>query len=133
MTDDDPSSDQSPSDPQSAALTPSDDRQLECPLCPFESFEYRAEEGAYVAVFDADAVAPSTAVVGALATIRDTSPRSLPSLYDSVDPGALDSLLTGDWVEGRDVHVTFRLAAFDVTLSGFERTVLRLRPGESGV
>ena len=36
--------------------------------------------------------APSTAIVGAVASVEGASPRTLDPLYDSIDPDALDAL-----------------------------------------
>lgn len=77
-------------------------------LCPFESFEYDAGEDAYRVQFDSDAVAPSTAVVSALAAISDTDPIEIEPLYAAVDPDVLDSIVSRQPPTG-DVELAFPL------------------------
>lgn len=92
-------------------------------LCPFGSVEYSPEERAYRATFDADAVGPSTAVVGAVSAVVGADPTELAPLYATVDPDALDALVGGRHPSGH-VSVSFTLAGHDVTLSA-GRVVVR--------
>lgn len=121
MTDEkDSSGDTGPAPP-----TRSTGRSLECSLCPFESFDYHPEEATYVAVFDAAAVTPSTAVVGALSTVAGAEPREIEPLYTSVDVDALDSLFGSGG--HHEVRATFTVGAYEVTLVRDEETRVRLR------
>lgn len=60
---------------------------------------------------------PSTAVVLAVAKIIGTDPLALPQLAETIDPDALDSIITnGDG----DAQVTFGYASCDVTVTNDE-------------
>lgn len=58
---------------------------------------------------------PSEAVVAAVAIATDSDPLSLPPLYETIDPDALDSLSGGG---GRGIVVSFRFAGYDVIVDG---------------
>jgi hypothetical protein len=51
-------------------------------------------------------------VVNCVSAATDVPARELPPLYDSLDPGALDALVSAD---GHDVTITFRYAGTRVT------------------
>jgi len=57
--------------------------------------------------FDPDAIAPSMAIVEAMASILDTPPTKLEPLVETVDPMALDRLVNGA-DEGSDRTLEFR-------------------------
>lgn len=50
---------------------------------------------------------PSVAIVEALAEATGREPTALPSLHHSVDPDALDTLLTGGTRRGEQIHLSF--------------------------
>jgi hypothetical protein len=64
--------------------------------------------------YDRCEVAPSLAVLRALATIKNCQPEQLTELRlaDYVDPDALDRLVR----EGRDIDVTFELDGYRVSI-----------------
>lgn len=66
--------------------------------------------------YEPEAVAqPSTAVVDEIASAEDVSPPNVPvPLYDSVDPDALDALVSS----ADDVSVTFSYFGYQVTVDG---------------
>lgn len=58
------------------------------------SVRFDSTTNAYRATFSCSDLKPSTAVVLAVAEIRDADPSELDPLYDVVDPEALDRLFT---------------------------------------
>lgn len=56
---------------------------------------------------------PSGAVIEAIATVEESDPTTIPPLYDSVDPDALDRLFDGP-VEKRPDRLVFGHAGWDV-------------------
>lgn len=58
-----------------------------------EAVESNPEPEAYRASFDVQRVRPSTAIVLAIASIEDVDPTEISSLYDMLDPEALDTLI----------------------------------------
>lgn len=79
---------------------------------------YDVDADAYRATDDADGASPSETVVRTVAAVTDTDPPSLPSLYDSVDPDALDSLFSSPReVAGRVGRTTFEYADCVVTVA----------------
>lgn len=52
------------------------------------------ETDGWLVAFDSSTIAPSFAVIDAMAQIRNTEPTGLDPLYDAVDPEALDALCT---------------------------------------
>lgn len=81
-------------------------------------------EDAHVAVYDWTSSEPSTAVVEVTAQARGLSPESLPPLYDTVDPDALNMLVDG----GGDLRLTFTYDGHDVTLDGDGTVTVRETP-----
>lgn len=62
-----------------------------------------------------DQETPSEAVIAAVADATDQSPRDLESLFETVDPDALDALV--DWNDGEStVSVSFVYVGYDVTV-----------------
>ena len=59
------------------------------------SISYDSDSDVYLARFDPDAIAPSMAIVEAMASILDTPPTELEPLVKTVDPMALDRLVNG--------------------------------------
>lgn len=82
-------------------------------FCSFESFDYDAEESTFRILSDPDDVAPSTAVISALAAISDTDPLEIEPLYTGIDPDALDSLVSKKPATG-DVEIAFHLHGHSV-------------------
>lgn len=69
----------------------------------------------------------STTVVEAVAAATDTVPSRLPTLYEAVDPDALDALVASLYERGRGT-VRFDLAGCQVTVDATGTVVVR-RPG----
>lgn len=60
---------------------------------------------------------PSTAVIEAVAAVRDTKPTDMPPLYPRVDPDALDSMFErAAGFDGGDVRISFSYAAREVAV-----------------
>jgi hypothetical protein len=60
------------------------------------SVSYDADSETYLARFDSDVLAPSMAVVEAMASVHDTTPTELEPLVETVDPTAVDRLVKSD-------------------------------------
>ena len=76
---------------------------------------------------DWTATAPSQAVVEAVATVEETTPIALPretgtTLYDHVDPEALDSLVGSD--RSGSVEVAFDIGSLRVTVASGGQLVI---------
>lgn len=84
-------------------------------ICDFESFDYDADDGAYRVLYDPEDVAPSTAVISAVAALTDTDPLDIEPLHSAIDPDALDTIATDQPAEG-DLKVTFNLDSHAVTV-----------------
>lgn len=122
---DDPSSEDRSEEPDASLPDP---RTLEWDVGAFESVEYRPAERTYRASFDAEAVAPSTAVVGLVSAVADADPTDLEPLHSRVDADALDALVGGS-ADG-EVRVTFAFDDFRVTLAGDGRVEARPRSAD---
>ena len=84
---------------------------------------YDPNTDTYVGTFDIESA--SLAVTEALATIRHCEPTDLDPLYHSVDPDALDRLVT----TGTDqLRVTMEIDGFEVVVTGDGR--LEITPPE---
>lgn len=57
----------------------------------------------------------SLAVLEAVANAENTDPRDLPPLHESIDPGALNALFSGD--DSRVTEFVFRYHGYVVTIS----------------
>jgi hypothetical protein len=89
------------------------------------SISYDSGEETYRARFDDDAIAPSMAIIEAMASVCDTSPTELEPLVDTVDPMAIDRLMRG--ADGTDDRVLeFRYVEHVVTVHG--RGIVEIRP-----
>jgi hypothetical protein len=66
--------------------------------------------------YDRTTTEPSTVIVETIAAVRECEPTAITPLFDSVDPDALDALLTTPHSD-TDVEVTLALDGFDVTVS----------------
>ena len=108
-------------------MTPVDDREdAPTTVDPAESVERPDAESepsratpldrTYVSTLDPD-VAPSVGVVRTIASLAGDDAIELPSLYDSIDPDALDSLFDhADRQDGASVRLSFSYAAHRVTV-----------------
>ena len=83
-----------------------------------DSIAYAPDEDVYRTSFDSTDVDPSTAVVDVLAAIRGSEPATLESLYDSIDPDALDQLFETHDAATRasDFTVQFTHAGHEIAL-----------------
>lgn len=64
-----------------------------------------------------DAERPTLAIVQAVADLREADPESLPPLYDSINPEALEELLMRDHPSAQDgTVITFSYADCTVTV-----------------
>jgi len=88
------------------------------------SISYDSDAKTYLARFDPDAIAPSMAVVEAVATVRDTTTTDLDPLADTVDPMAIDRLSSGDETDDRVLE--FRYLEHVVTVRS--RGVIEILP-----
>jgi len=79
----------------------------------------------YRARFDADAIAPSMAIIEAMASVRDTTPTELDPLVETVDPMAIDRLVKkADATDDRVLE--FRYVDHQVTIRG--QGTVEIRP-----
>ena len=76
-------------------------------------------------VFDVDE-SPSHGVVRAISAVKGVEPTDVGSLYDSIDPNALDAIFGGTTEVGEsDIHVSFRVDDLEVEVSGDRRVTVR--------
>lgn len=75
-------------------------------------------DGVIQAEYDWSLLAPSTAVIETVAIATNREPTGLDSLFETVDPEALDALVrsSGPHTTERDVTVRFGFAGHDVTV-----------------
>lgn len=66
----------------------------------------------------------STAVVTAVAAAKERDPLSLPSLYDAIDPDALDVLAACE-----TVGVSFEYAGYEIQVDGRDAIALKSLDG----
>lgn len=97
----------------------SDARTLSCSIYSFESFEYYPDEQTYQAAFDPSEIAPSEAVIGVISEADQIDPLDVERLGSKTDVEALDRLLTNRRAFEGDVHVSFTLNGYDVSLSSY--------------
>ncbi|WP_162524319.1 HalOD1 output domain-containing protein [Halobellus captivus] len=70
---------------------------------------------------------PSNSVIEAVGKLRGTDPTKLPSLYESIDPDAIDDLIDGQAersLASTDVCVTFQFAGCEVAVYADRRTIV---------
>lgn len=108
-----------------AASTTIDQGTLEDTVCRFESITYHPDANVYRAIFNADSVSPSTAVIGALSAVSDRDPLEIQPQYPTIDPDAFDSLVSPDVGSEGDVHVTFTLEGYEFTVSSYGKIRIR--------
>ena len=70
---------------------------------------------------------PSTAVVEALATVMDRDPTELPTLYDTIDPDALDALTAAAGAPD-GITVSFEYEHYAVTVHSNRRIDVEALP-----
>jgi hypothetical protein len=88
------------------------------------SISYDPALETHLARFDSDAIAPSMAVVEAMADIRGTAPTALEPLVETVDPAAIDRLVTGDGAADRAIEFPY----LDRIVTVRSRGVIEIRP-----
>ena len=88
------------------------------------SISYDSETETYRVQFDDDTIAPSMAVVEAVASIRDVDPTELEPLVETIDPMALDRLIRG----ADERTLVFRYLGHEVTIRSQE--VIEIDPAE---
>jgi hypothetical protein len=92
------------------------------------SISYDADAGAYLARFDDDVLAPSMAIVEAMAAVLDVDPMELDPLVDTVDPMAIDRL--ADAADGDDDLLEFQYVDHVVAVYG--HGVVEISPPSDG-
>jgi hypothetical protein len=90
------------------------------------SISYDADAETYRAQFDDDVIAPSMAVIEAVASVRDAGAMELDPLVDTVDPMAIDRLADGS----DDRSLEFRY--LDHTVTVHARGIVEIRPASDG-
>lgn len=123
--DDDPRPNRSPDLSNLSRRSNSEARSLTCSICSFESFEYYPDVNTYRALFDADEVTPTEAVVAVIAEIADVDPLDVQQLGSKIDTDALDAVAGPRRTFEGDVHVSFTLNEYDVKLSSYGSVVVR--------
>lgn len=103
----------------------SDGRSLTCSLCSFKSFDYYPDEDAFQALFDPESINPSEAIVGVISEAEGIDPVDVESLTAKTDVEALDDLITNRRQFEGDVHVSFTLQDYDISLSSYGSIVVR--------
>lgn len=93
------------------------------------SISYDADAETYRARFDPESIAPSMAVVEAMASICNASPTELEPLIDTVDPLAIDQLVSGA-DDDEDRALEFHYLDHAVTVSGHGVVEIRPLPAE---
>lgn len=89
--------------------------------------EYRSDEDAYLARFDATDQFPSAAIVEALTAIEGRDALALEPLSDSIDADALDGVIRSAADDDeRDVRVTIDAWEYEITVTS-DGTIL-VRP-----
>jgi hypothetical protein len=85
-------------------------------------------EGEVQAEYDWSAVTPSTAVVETLAVAMDREPTKITPLYESVDPDALDTLVSQDRKASSagNSTVSFHHDGHEVTVDAAGTIIVRL-------
>ena len=80
--------------------------------------ENEADDGVVQATYDWSSVAPSTAVVETVAIAVDRELTALDSLYESIDPDALDTLVRSNRssTDDRPTTISFSFAGRRVTV-----------------
>lgn len=103
----------------------SEPQSLSCSICSLESFEYYPDEATYRALFDADETSATEAVVGVISEIADIDPLDVEQLGSNIDTNALNSIVGTRRTFERDVHISFTLNEYDVTLSSYGSIVVQ--------
>lgn len=111
--------------PESTSRSGATPDPLDSDICSFESLEYHSDEDVYRADFDADVVAPSMAVIGAVSAVAGTDPLHIEPLHSTIDPDALDTLFADQKGGEGDLHAQFTLEGYSVTLSSYGSVTVR--------
>lgn len=94
------------------------------------SVSYDAGTDTYRATFDSATVAPTVAVVEAMAAVRGTDPTDLRPLYDAVDPQGLDRVCSDSVPPYREGARTVEFTYLDHRVSVDSGGVVEIRPGD---
>lgn len=84
-----------------------------------DEVEYLPESETVRAKFDQTETTATMAVIEALAAVRDVDPLELDSLYPTIDPDALDELMSVRHDSTGDVHVSFTLGEETITVHSY--------------
>jgi len=104
-------------------------RVSELPTDEAVSMSYDSGSETHLAQFDSDAIAPSMAVVEAMASVHDTAPTELDPLVETIDPAAIDRLVKGN--DGSDDRVLeFHYLDAVVTVHGRGVVEIQLSDGD---
>lgn len=87
-----------------------------------DSVKFSEQSGAYTATYNHHEITPSMAVIDAVAEVLDIDPLELDPIFESIDTDALNGLLSGG--EESPIHISFRFAGCDVTMSNNGRVRL---------
>lgn len=95
-----------------------------------ESLAFDRDSETYRATFDQERVSASGAVTALLSAVHDCDPIRLPSLYESVDPDALDTLVQVRAGTEGDVTVTFSVGESEVTVYSYGTVAVAFPDGD---
>jgi hypothetical protein len=101
-------------------------RLSELPVDDPISMRYDPESTTHFVRFDDDVIAPSMAVVEAIARVDDTTPTALEPLVDTIDPAAIDRLIKR--TKSDDCALEFRYIDHVVTVRS--RGIIEIRPAD---
>ena len=84
-------------------------------------------DGVIRAEYEWSSVAPSTAVIETVAIASDCEPTTLDSLYEIIDPDALDTIVRSNRPHAMDdeIVVSFSFAGHEVTVHSTGSVVIR--------
>lgn len=94
------------------------------------SVDHDPDTGSYRATFDESTTPPSLALVATLSTALDAEPTEIDPLYETVDPDAIDELLTEPDPSADPVTVSFHIERYEARLSS--TGLIHLHPRTAG-
>jgi hypothetical protein len=96
------------------------------------SLSYDPETDSYRGTFESATVAPTVAVVEAMAAVEGTDPTDLRPIYDAIDPQGLDRICTESVPSEREGHrsVEFTYHGYRVTVESVG--LIEIREPEDG-
>ncbi|MFP9190658.1 HalOD1 output domain-containing protein [Natronosalvus vescus] len=83
-----------------------------------ESLEYQQDSKTYRAQYDQDTTTASMAVVATVTNALGVDPLELNPLHDIIDTDAVNELLRDRNLPNGFVHLSFRFAGCDISVSG---------------